>query len=77
MHSVTNIVATLAGAVLILGGVAALIRALFKFAVTMRDNTVATKNLTGKLEDLTTSIDGRFDLLAERVAALERRPAGT
>ena len=73
MPEVSTIIATLASAVIVVGALVALVRAVFKFAVTMRDNTVATKDLTGKLEDLTTSIDGRFDQLADRVSALERR----
>ena len=73
MPTVVTVVASLASAVIVLGGLAALVRAVFKFAVTMRDNTTATKDLTAQLGDLTTSIDGRFDKLADRVSALERR----
>lgn len=62
-----------AGVVLVFTGVAALIRALFRLAITFRDNTAATSKLTDKLEALITSIDGRFDRLAARVTALERR----
>lgn len=69
-------VAVIAGTVVIAGGLVAAIRAIFGFAVTVRDNTLATRNLTGKLEDLTTSIDGRFDALAQRVTDLERRTPG-
>ena len=73
-----SIVATwlgiLVGAVVVLGGLWRLAAAVFRFAVTMRDNTVATGKLTAKLDELTASIDGRFDKLAERVAALERKP---
>lgn len=67
------VVAILASAVIVLGGLVALVRAIWRVAQTLRDNTRATSALTGKLEDLTTSIDGRFDRLAERVAALEQR----
>lgn len=66
-----TVVAVLASAVIVLGGLAALVRAIWKVAQTLRDNTQATRHLTGKLDDLTTSIDGRFDSLAERVARLE------
>ena len=55
------------------GGFIVAIRAIFGFAVTVRDNTQATRNLTGQLKDLTTSIDGRFDRLVQRVSDLERK----
>ncbi len=63
----------LASAVIVLTGLAALVRAMLRFRDDVRDNTSATKQLTGRLDDLTTSIDGRFDRLAERVTALEQR----
>ena len=63
----------LGSAVIVLGGLSALVRAIWKVAQTLRDNTVATRSLTGKLEHLAGSVDGRFDELAERVAAIERR----
>lgn len=66
-------VTILASAVIVLGGLAALVRAIWKIAQTMRDNTRATQDLTGKLDHLSASIDGRFDALAERVARLEGR----
>lgn len=62
----------LASAVIVLTGLAALVRAIWKIAQTLRDNTTATKTLTGQLEYLAASIDGRFDELAGRVTALER-----
>jgi hypothetical protein len=66
---------TIAGsAIVILTALIVMVRAVFNLAVTFRDNTKATHELTGKLEDLTVSIDGRFDKLAERVTRLEARP---
>jgi len=63
----------LASAVIVLGGLAALVRSLLKIRDTITGNTRATTDLTSKLHDLTASIDGRFDQLAERVTALEQR----
>ena len=57
----------LASAVIVLTGLAALVRALLKIRDTINGNTKATTDLTGKLNDLTTSIDGRFDKLAAEV----------
>jgi hypothetical protein len=70
---VGTILATLASATVVVVALAALVRAVFKFALNIRDNTKATQELSGKLEDLTASIDGRFDKLVARVDALERR----
>jgi predicted PurR-regulated permease PerM len=67
------VIAILAGAVIVLGGLVALVRSIWGVAQTLRDNTKATKELSGQLHDLTTSIDGRFDQLAERVTRLEAR----
>ena len=65
----------LASAVIVLGGLVSLVRAIYRFAVTTRENTGATRKLTQRLEELTASIDGRFDQLVSRVQALEdRRP---
>lgn len=66
-----TVIAILASAVIVLGGLTAVVRAVYRVAVTLRDNTQATRQLSGKLEDLTTSIDGRFDQLAARVTRLE------
>ena len=67
-----TIFAILASAVIVLGGLAALVRAIWKTATTLRDNTSATQKLTQQLEGLTQSVDGRIDSLAERIAKLER-----
>ena len=71
LTSASGVFTILASAVIVLGGLVALVRAIYRVAITLRDNTQATKQLSGKLDDLTTSIDGRFDNLAERVARLE------
>jgi hypothetical protein len=72
MTSTAAVFAILASAVIVLGGLVALVRAIWRIAQNLRDNTKATRELTGQLDALTTSIDGRFDALAERVARLER-----
>ncbi len=68
-----TIFAILASAVIVLGGLAALVRAIWETATTLRDNTSATKVLTQKLEGLAQSVDGRIDRLAERLDKLEAR----
>ena len=65
---------TIAGsAIVVLMALVSLARAIFRFAVTMRDNTRATVRLTEKLDRLTSSVDGRFEALVDRVSALESR----
>ena len=67
-----TVFAILASAVIVLGGLAALVRAIWKTATTLRDNTTDTRELTEKLEEYTKSSDGRFEKLAQRVTDLER-----
>jgi hypothetical protein len=67
-----TIFAILASAVIVLGGLAALVRAIWKTATTLRDNTSATKALTERLDGLAQSVDGRIDRLAERISELEK-----
>ena len=66
-------VAILASAVIVLGGLFAVVRAIWRIAQTLRDNTKATTDLSANLERLAVSIDGRFDALVERVVKLEGR----
>jgi hypothetical protein len=73
MTGATTAVTILASAVIVLGGLVGLVRAIWRIAQTLRDNTAATKTLTDHLEHLAGSVDGRFDKLAERVSALEGR----
>jgi predicted PurR-regulated permease PerM len=67
-----TIFAILASAVIVLGGLATLVRAIWKTATTLRDNTTATRDLTARLDGLAQSVDGRIDRLAERLDKLER-----
>ncbi|MGO8957459.1 MAG: hypothetical protein ACLQFR_08850 [Streptosporangiaceae bacterium] len=66
-----TVFAILASAVIVLGGLAALVRAIWRTAQVLRDNTVAMQNLTGRLNDLSSEVDGRFDKLVQRVSKLE------
>jgi hypothetical protein len=63
--------AIFASAVIVIGGLAALVRAIWRVSTAMRDNTLAVRSLTTQLNDLAVSVDGRFDKLADRVAKLE------
>lgn len=71
MNSTEAVLAILASAVIVLGGLFAVVRAIWRIAQTLRDNTKATNELSGNLERLAVSIDGRFDALVERVTKLE------
>ena len=71
-----TVTAILAASVVILGGLAALVRAIWKTANILRDNTQATQNLTARFDDMASSVDGRFDKLSERVHELESREFG-
>lgn len=63
--------AILVGIVVVGGGLAALVRAIWRVSTMLRDNTLAVRSLTLRLDELAVSVDGRFDKLAERVAQLE------
>lgn len=73
MNSTEAVLAILASAVIVLGGLFAVVRAIWRIAQTLRDNTKATTGLSANLERLAVSIDGRFDALVERVVKLEGR----
>lgn len=65
------VMAILASAVIVLTGLVALVRAIWKIAQNLRDNTTATNVLTHNLSKLTASIDGRFDALVTQVEGLK------
>ena len=73
VSSAGAVFAILASAVIVLGGLAALVRSIWHIAQTLRDNTRATRQLSAGLQKLTSSIDGRFDALVARVTRLEQR----
>lgn len=62
-----------ASAVVILSALVVFIRAAFNFAVTIRDNTLATKQLTGRMDGLAARLDEQYAELAARVTRLEAR----
>ena len=62
----------LASAVIVLTGVGALLKSVWKIAQTIKDNTVATKQLSEKLEGFSAVVDGRITDLDHRVLELER-----
>lgn len=68
---VSTFFAILAAVVVIGGGLAALVRAIWRVSTMLRDNTLAVRTLTTRMDELAVSVDGRFDKLAERVAQLE------
>jgi hypothetical protein len=70
-----TIFAILAAAVVILAGIAALVKAIWSTATTLRDNTAATRDLTNRLEEYTRASDVRFDKVHERLSAIEREVA--
>ena len=74
---VSTFFAILAAVVVIGGGLAALVRAIWRVSTMLRDNTLAVRSLTGRMDELAVSVDGRFDKLAERVAQLEWREHNT
>lgn len=73
---VATIFAILASAVIVLGGLAALVRAIWKTASILRDNTSATQGLTKRMDELSASVDGRFDKLVQRVDSISHELEG-
>lgn len=60
MTSAVGVLTVMASAVVVLGGLLALVRSLLKFRDIVRDNTQATQMLTGRLNDYTPMTDGRL-----------------
>ena len=73
MNSAAAVFGVLASAVIVFTGIFALVRAIWKIAQNLRDNTFATQQLTRELEKTVTSTGVRLDALAARVASLEQR----
>ena len=74
LATVGGIFAICASAVVVLGGLIAVTRALWKVAQDIRDNKVATLANTKAVEDLSTKMDARIVSLEIRVASLEIKP---
>lgn len=65
------VLAILASAVVVVGGLAALVRAIWGLAQTIRDNSKATQDLGLKFDQFTPVVDTRLGALEARVTALE------
>jgi len=63
VSELATVVAILSSAVVVLGGLVAVTRALWKVAQDIRDNKLATEENTVALADLTTKMDGRITAL--------------
>lgn len=61
-----------ASATVVLTGIGALMRVVFKAVLAVRDNTVATRQLSIKV-DAMSGIAGRLDLIDHRLEVLEAR----
>lgn len=73
MNGVATVFAIMAAAVVVLGGLIAVTRALWKVAIDIRDNKMATLANTRAVEELSTKMDGRITSLESRVTTLEKR----
>lgn len=71
MREAGTVVALLAAAVIVLGGLAATVRVMLRIRDELRDNTSATRDNTKQLG----RVAGRLNLLETRVGKLERRRA--
>jgi hypothetical protein len=71
--TVPVIVAVLASAIGVIGGLAALARAIWKAAQDIRDNRIATVRNTTAFIDLSQKMDGRITALEGRMLTMEAR----
>lgn len=71
MNEAATVIAILASAVIVLGGLAALVRAIWHVAQDLRDNKRATEENTGALHNLATQMDGRLSSIEQRLGRLE------
>jgi len=69
--SAASIAAILTAAVVVLSGLAAVARALWRAATDLRDHKRATDANTVAIRELSTKMDGRITSLEDRVAKLE------
>jgi len=68
--SVAAIATTAAATVVILSGLAGLMRVIFKGVIAVRDNTIATDQLSVRV-DAMNGVSSRLDEMSARIAALE------
>lgn len=74
MSTASMTMTLLAAAVVVLGGLVALARAIWAAASDVRDNRIATQANTRAVDELSTKMDNRITSLEQRVASLETRP---
>ena len=73
MTNLSTVIAILAGAVIVLSGLGALTRAIWRSAQDLRDNKNATLANTTAIVELSTKMDGRITSLEARMLEVERR----
>lgn len=71
--SAATIFAIMASAVVVLGGLVALTRAIWKAAQDIRDNRIATNKNTEAILNLSTQMDGRITSLEQRMTEVEAK----
>jgi hypothetical protein len=71
LNEVATVTAILGSSVIVLGGLAALTRAVFRAAVDLRDNKAATTRNTEALDNLGKQMDGRLTAIETRLGRLE------
>ena len=71
MTKVETVLAILASAVIVLGGLAALARSIFKVASQIRDNTKATNRLTDEMSSMTQGFGSRITVIEARIVWLK------
>ena len=78
MSEAGAVVAILASAVIVLTGVVALTRAIWRVAQDLRDNKNATLANTRAIDNLAGQMNGRISSIEERLSSLEhgRQPPG-
>lgn len=69
-----NMMAMLASAVIIGGGLAQLARAIFRAVLVVRDNTAATEKLSGKFDVFAADTAAKLADYGERLTKLEGAP---
>jgi len=66
-----TVLAILASAVIVFGGLVGVVRAIWRLAQVIRDSVRATEDLAVKFGEFTPMVDGRLEAIEQRVARLE------
>lgn len=74
MSEAALVFTVLSSAVIVLGGLAALTRAIWRAAQDLRDNKQATTRNTEALDKLAAQMDGRLTAIEARLSRLEGGP---